>query len=627
MAELNDYLSPEGLDTQTRYQVLDRWKNTSDRNRPRAYSLLVSTFGQDMADRYLRDPSLVTRDLNSLKSTYDSATTQGSQDMQRADNLAQIKDGVTLALTRLYGVNSAATRTMTERQRNQAQVLRNRIETWVEEAMADYQAPLGQGNAAQTPAIQSLVQTLAPQLQQSLGSQQAIGRVNVSSAATGADPLGALNLTSNINRPALQPFTPPAPDAGGFGNLLSTTQPSSTLPTVEDPNVTSPTMIGGSLHIPPASTPTGGTWGYGGQAPDQPYNPLDPGGSGGSWDYGGPPPNQPYNPLDPYNTIGPATGGNGPSAGPSAGPSQGPNLGMVWPGYNNPNLDAQYATWRDARRAAGQDPYDMNAFRQHLIAIGSPDPGVPNPVSPNAPPSAATPPATTSPTIAPTTSTPPTVTPPTPTGPTPGATWNPELRTGNAQSIMSQGMQGLSGLGAEDIDRLFPFFASEGSAADPTFAARNTLKGFGFDTTAGNPFVDFMESILPGSATRQQYQNVLGGVTDPTSNQTVMGTLGGGIRYNRDPSFNTRLLDLQKQYRTDPTKGTAEQRALAERSLDPGEAWSLYNMNRSGDPAFFNQNVQNRVFQRLYDTYRNQAGANAGAGAPSYLEFIMGLGG
>jgi hypothetical protein len=41
----------------------------------------------------------------------------------------------------------------------------------------------------------------------------------------------------------------------------------------------------------------------------------------------------------------------------------------------NPNIAAQLTDWRNQRVAAGQDPKDFAAFRQHLIDIGAPDPG------------------------------------------------------------------------------------------------------------------------------------------------------------------------------------------------------------------------------------------------------------
>lgn len=49
--------------------------------------------------------------------------------------------------------------------------------------------------------------------------------------------------------------------------------------------------------------------------------------------------------------------------------------GMFPAGYaqENPNVDLQLKKWQDDRIAAGQDPNDTEAFRQHLIDIGAPD--------------------------------------------------------------------------------------------------------------------------------------------------------------------------------------------------------------------------------------------------------------
>ena len=44
-------------------------------------------------------------------------------------------------------------------------------------------------------------------------------------------------------------------------------------------------------------------------------------------------------------------------------------------GIENPGILDQYLEWRDARVANGEDPVDWGAFREHLLAIGAPDPG------------------------------------------------------------------------------------------------------------------------------------------------------------------------------------------------------------------------------------------------------------
>jgi hypothetical protein len=41
----------------------------------------------------------------------------------------------------------------------------------------------------------------------------------------------------------------------------------------------------------------------------------------------------------------------------------------------NSNIREQYDTWRALRAERGEDPTDYQAFRQHVMAIGGPDPG------------------------------------------------------------------------------------------------------------------------------------------------------------------------------------------------------------------------------------------------------------
>jgi hypothetical protein len=42
---------------------------------------------------------------------------------------------------------------------------------------------------------------------------------------------------------------------------------------------------------------------------------------------------------------------------------------------DNPNIRQQNDEWRQGRADAGQDPTDYQAFRQHLMTLGAPDPG------------------------------------------------------------------------------------------------------------------------------------------------------------------------------------------------------------------------------------------------------------
>ena len=42
---------------------------------------------------------------------------------------------------------------------------------------------------------------------------------------------------------------------------------------------------------------------------------------------------------------------------------------------DNPNIRAQYDEWAALRSQNGEDSTDYQAFRQHVMAIGAPDPG------------------------------------------------------------------------------------------------------------------------------------------------------------------------------------------------------------------------------------------------------------
>ena len=42
---------------------------------------------------------------------------------------------------------------------------------------------------------------------------------------------------------------------------------------------------------------------------------------------------------------------------------------------HNPNIRQQYDEWRGLRAQNGEDSTDYQAFRQHLLGMGAPDPG------------------------------------------------------------------------------------------------------------------------------------------------------------------------------------------------------------------------------------------------------------
>ena len=44
---------------------------------------------------------------------------------------------------------------------------------------------------------------------------------------------------------------------------------------------------------------------------------------------------------------------------------------------DNPNIRAQFDEWAPLRAQNGEDPTDYQAFRQHVMALGAPDPARP----------------------------------------------------------------------------------------------------------------------------------------------------------------------------------------------------------------------------------------------------------
>ena len=71
------------------------------------------------------------------------------------------------------------------------------------------------------------------------------------------------------------------------------------------------------------------------------------------------------------------TGGGGSGGGSGGGGTYSARLQQIV--AMNPNFILQAKTWKAERRARGEDPNNWYALRQHLVAIGAPDPGDPAP--------------------------------------------------------------------------------------------------------------------------------------------------------------------------------------------------------------------------------------------------------
>ena len=294
--------------------------------------------------------------------------------------------------------------------------------------------------------------------------------------------------------------------------------------------------------------------------------------------------------------------------GPSAGPSNGPNISLTFPGYYaaNNKVEEQYAQWRDARRAAGEDPYDMTAFRQHLIGIGAPDPL--NPASwPNGGGGSGSGGNNGGNGNAPVPSTPvtnPGNTPYTPpAGTTPGTVFDPARKTGSFQDLVT-GFNGIN-MPEADIERLFPFLT------DPTFAANNQLRQAGITPGAGNPFAEFLGGKLPQYNSIAYMQNVLGGGTGKETDIAgqTQRVLGGGITGASGEALLPQLADVARRYRADPTSVTTAQGAMYKEFLEnPEKALSTLGTLRNVSPAM--RGAVGSVNKDLLERFKNKAAAN-----------------
>ena len=303
-------------------------------------------------------------------------------------------------------------------------------------------------------------------------------------------------------------------------------------------------------------------------------------------------------------------------------PSEGPNLSLVWPNYweGNPNFEAQYAQWRDQRMAAGQgyeSPSDLEAFRQHLIAIGAPDPGAPQAATTTTPPPTTTVPATTPPTAwtpppAAAPASPPPATAP-PPGMAPGASFNPVARTGTAQNLLG-GFQMPNLPNELDLERLFPWIR------DPGTAAANALAQAGFTSNAGNPFTSFLEGEVPRMANIARMQNIIGGGGGQESDVSadMPRILGGGITRATGQGMIPQLAAMARQYQGTGGGLNTTQQAFSEQYLTkPEDVLSLLSGLQNLAPDL--RTAQRRVNENTLRRYGNTAGGTPNASIWDFL--------
>lgn len=315
------------------------------------------------------------------------------------------------------------------------------------------------------------------------------------------------------------------------------------------------------------------------------------------------------------------SGGGG--AGPSAGPSAGPNLSTTFPGYyeRNANIEQQYAEWRDARIAANppQNPYDMAAFRQHLIGINAPDPGAPQGAQiPWTPPAGATPAPSPGTTPAPAGTPSPAGTGPAPvtqpTGGTPAGPTVPAIQNMRPlEQIMASG--GLQSMTPAELAYYFPFqntYDASGnivSGADPGYASGNLARSFGLNTAVNNPFTQFFtQQAVPGLA------NTLGNVARASGSPITEGDYlqrltNAAAQGQMSPFANageaTQFLKSVGQIPQD-TSNPFQQGLLSELS-NPNAAYNFMLGSLGGSLAPIltqNRQTQSAVLGNLYDRYR-----------------------
>ena len=132
---------------------------------------------------------------------------------------------------------------------------------------------------------------------------------------------------------------------------------------------------------------------------------------------------------------------------------------------------------------------------------------------------------------------------------------------------------------------------------------------------------------MPGTIERLRMQQIMGGGsgTDPETMKQISGLGAGAFGSTQvGPEFLTGMRDLQARYRANPTALSENQRRLAEKSLDPDQAYGMFQMGQNLAPDLNNAALQRKMHQTMLDRYRNQAAGKPGL---SYLDFLTGAGG
>lgn len=346
--------------------------------------------------------------------------------------------------------------------------------------------------------------------------------------------------------------------------------------------------------------------------------------------------------INEYDMGGDGGGGGG-------GLSNGPNLGELWPNYNgtgegqNPNVEEQYATWRDEARenakAAGTwdgvnpatDPgLDMGAFRQHLIDIDAPDPGPPAQPAPSTggnTPSTGTGGSTGG-------------------GAGAGAGGNAGGGTGGGGGTTGGGAAGGgTPFTGRPLDRIFtgggtPDFSQMTDTEkqhylpygkSPGLANRNFLRAFGFNPDLGNPFTDTLDESL-GPLSKLTEQQLMAGDEGGANESDIANAVARQISQGSTNPFNgdsgraflERLSGMQR------TGGsTLNQKALVNQIKDPETAYELAfgALGSNLSPTLRNSAaLRKRVFGSMYENYYNASPTSPTAPNRTFLDYILNKG-
>lgn len=190
------------------------------------------------------------------------------------------------------------------------------------------------------------------------------------------------------------------------------------------------------------------------------------------------------------------------------------------------------------------------------------------------------------------------------------------LTQGGATSADVRGA--LAGLTPQELEQRFTV------GSDPGFASRNLLRMFGIEPGRGNPMAEFMESQIAPLTRQADIYNAFASrgasAMQPREGQpagsealaALMGNvatkLGSGATNYLNPQEGRDFLQtISTMLGGTGGQTTLDQERYREYLKDPANAFNtLFSFMKGGmSPLLANSNVTNRVFENLFDRYRN----------------------